>query len=110
MDKNNDNKIYIGKHNTDEVFETASNDPGLLKSIYREIGEKLGTEAAFTVYQLFRGTQVNFPVRFLDARRVKEKIIKEYEVTNLRTLAKKYGYSEKSVRRIIKESLKKEKE
>ena len=56
---------------------------------------------------MFKGTQVNFPVRFFDTQCVKEMIIKEYDGTNVKTLAKKYDCSEKSVRRIIKESTKK---
>ena len=32
-------------------------------------------------------------------------IIKEYDGSNIRELAKKYGYSEKTVRRMIKDSL-----
>ena len=36
---------------------------------------------------------------------IKRNIVQEYDGTNIRTLAIKYNYSEKSVRRIIKESL-----
>ena len=72
-----------------------------------EISEQLGIETALTIHQMFKGTQVNFPVRFFDTQCVKEMIIKEYDGTNVKTLAKKYDYSEKSVRRIIKESTKK---
>ena len=71
------------------------------------IRQKFGIETALTIHQMFKGTQVNFPVRFFDTQCVKEMIIKEYDGTNVKTLAKKYDYSEKSVRRIIKESTKK---
>ena len=37
---------------------------------------------------MFKGTQVNFPVRFFDTQCVKEMIIKEYDGTNVKTLAK----------------------
>ena len=79
----------------------------LFHKVYREISEQLGIETALTIHQMFKGTQVNFPVRFFDTQCVKEMIIKEYDGTNVKTLAKKYDYSEKSVRRIIKESTKK---
>lgn len=67
----------------------------------------VGIEAALTIHQMFKGTQVCFPVRFLDNHCVKEMIIKEYDGTNTKKLAIKYDYSEKSIRRIIKESTKK---
>lgn len=83
----------------------AQYDINLFNKVYREISEELGIEAALTIHQMFKGTQVNFPVRFLDVQCVKEMIIKEYDGTNVKALAKKYDYSEKSIRRIIRESL-----
>ena len=79
----------------------------LFHKVYREISEELGIEAALTIHHMFKGTQVCFPVRFLDAQCVKEMILKEYDGTNVAALARKYDYSEKTVRRIIKESIKK---
>ena len=75
---------------THGVMEMSEYDKNLFHKVYREISE-----------------QLNFPVRFFDTQCVKEMIIKEYDGTNVKTLAKKYDYSEKSVRRIIKESTKK---
>lgn len=92
---------------THEVMAVSEYDKNLFHKVYREISEQLGIETALTIHQMFKGTQVNFPVRFFDTQCVKEMIIKEYDGTNVKTLAKKYDYSEKSVRRIIKESTKK---
>ena len=90
-----------------EVMNMGEYDKNLFHKVYREISEQLGIEAALTIHQMFKGTQVNFPVRFFDTQCVKEMIIKEYDGTNAKMLARKYDYSEKSVRRIIKESAKK---
>ena len=76
-----------------------------LNSVYREIGEKLGPDVALEIYQMFKGQQINFPVRFFNPARIQQIIVKEYDGTNVRTLAIKYNYSEKTVRRIIKDSL-----
>lgn len=81
------------------------NDSDLLNAVYREISEKLGMDTAMEIYRMFKGQQINFPVRFFNPARIQQIIVKEYDGTNIRTLAIKYNYSEKTVRRIIKESL-----
>ena len=88
-----------------EVMEMAEQDSELLNTVYREISEKLGMDTAMEIYQLFKGQQINFPVRFFNPARIQQIIVKEYDGTNIRTLAVKYNYSEKTVRRIIKDSL-----
>ena len=83
----------------------ANQDSELLNTVYREISEKLGMDVAMEIYRLFKGQQINFPVRFFNSTRIQQVIVKEYDGTNIRTLAIKYSYSEKTIRRIIKESL-----
>lgn len=83
----------------------AENDPGLLNAVYKEISEKLGMDTAMEIYRMFKGQQISFPMRFFNPERIQKIIVQEYDGTNVKTLAVKYGYSEKSVRRIIKESL-----
>lgn len=111
MDKHKDNGICMGQQDvlrySSEVISMSDYDKNLFHKVYREISEQLGIEAALTIHQMFKGTQVCFPVRFLDNQCVKEMIIKEYDGTNTKKLAIKYDYSEKSIRRIIKESTKK---
>lgn len=91
-----------------EVVSVVEKDPELLNSVYREISEQLGMDAAMEIYCLFKGQQITFPVRFFNPGRIKKCIADEYDGTNARTLAIKYGYSEKTIRRIIKENIKKE--
>lgn len=74
---------------THGVMEMSEYDKNLFHKVYREISEQLGIETALTIHQMFKGTQVNFPVRFFDTQCVKEMIIKEYDGTNVKTLAKK---------------------
>lgn len=109
MDKYKDNGIRLA--NSDviecriEVIHMAVSDPELLNAIYKEISEKLGIETAMSIYQMFKGQQINFPTRFLNPAMIRKAILNEYDGTNIRTLAIKYNYSEKTVRRIIKESV-----
>ena len=58
-----------------------------------------------SICKMFKGQQISFPVRFFNPEKIKQLMVKEYDGSNIKVLAVKYGYSEKSVRRIIKESL-----
>lgn len=81
------------------------NESELFNEVYREICTNVGLDAAIAVYQMYKGQQITFPTHLFDAKRIHKTIVKEYDGTNIRKLAKKYGYSEKTVRRIIKKSL-----
>lgn len=78
------------------------NDTEMLSSVYKEISEQCGFDVALKIYHLYRGQQICFPVRIFDKDAVHAKIIEEYDGTNIRKLAEKYKYSEKTVRRIVK--------
>ena len=109
MDKHNDFGIRLEKLDlvkfSKEVIRMADKDSELLNAVYKEISEKLGMDTAMEIYQMFKGQQINFPVRFFNPTRIQQIIVKEYDGTNIRTLAIKYNYSEKTIRRIIKDSL-----
>ena len=113
MDKNKDNGILLAKMDvlnlSKEVVRMAENDFTLLNTVYREISEKLGMNTAMTIYQMFKGQQISFPTRFFNPAMIQQAIIQEYDGTNVRMLAIKYNYSEKSIRRIIKDSTEKSK-
>ena len=109
MDKNKDNAICTVQNDTIEyshgVSDMSQVNVNLCHKVYRDISEKLGMEAALTIHQMFKGTQVSFPTRFFDTKCVKEMVVQEYDGTNIQALAVKYDYSEKSIRRMIKDSI-----
>lgn len=88
-----------------EVIRMAEKESELLNTIYKEIADALGMDTAMDIYKMFKGQQITFPVRFLNPARIQRIIIQEYDGTNIKALAIKYNYSEKTVRRIIKDSL-----
>ena len=49
---------------THGVMEMSEYDKNLFHKLFREISEQLGIETALTIHQMFKATQVNFPVRF----------------------------------------------
>ena len=109
VDKYKNFGIILERHNLlkygKEVVLMAENDSELLNTVYREVADKLGMDTAMEIYQLFRGQQICFPVRFFNPTRIQQIIIREYDGTNIKTLAVKYNYSEKTVRRIIRDSV-----
>lgn len=81
------------------------NEADLFNDAYREIANTLGLDTAIQIYQMYKGQQISFPIHLFNAKRLQRSVIKEYDGTNIKDLAKKYGYSEKTVRRMIKDSL-----
>lgn len=75
-----------------------------LNNIYRELCECIGFENAIKIYTQYRGQQITFPVRLFSVNYVREQVIKRYNGKNIKELARDYGYSEKRIRTIIKES------
>ena len=73
-----------------------------LNTLYREIAELVGKENAEILFKEFRGQQITFPVEFYSKEYIYNCIRKEFSGDNLRELARKYNYSERSVRRILK--------
>ena len=109
MDKHKENGIILGQ--TDMlifdkgVIRMAEKDSELLNTVYKEIADNLGMDTAMDIYKMFKGLQISFPVRFFNPTRIQQIIIQEYDGTNIKTLAIKYNYSEKTIRRIIRDSV-----
>ena len=74
--------------------------------IYRELDRLIGTENTMKMYNYYKGQQVNFPMRLYDKAQIRRLITEEYDGNNIKQLAKKFGYSERGIYRIVKESKK----
>lgn len=81
-------------------------DTDLFNEVYKEISMTVGVDAAIKMFQMYKGQQISFPVHLFNSKRIQNSIVEEYDGANIRDLAKKYAYSEKTVRRIIKENSK----
>lgn len=109
MDKYKNNEILLGQNVLlkygNEVIRMAEKDSELLNTVYKEIADNLGMDIAMDIYKMYKGQQISFPMRFFNPARIQRIIIQEYDGTNVKALATKYNYSEKTVRRIIRESV-----
>ena len=108
MEKNKENKNILTKFAmlqcSGELIAVRKNEIELLNPIYKEIANKLGLEAAVSIHAMFKGQQLTFPVRLLNPEQVQRIIVLEFDGKNLKELAQKYNYSEKTIRRMIKET------
>lgn len=77
----------------------------LYNSIYKELSEIVGLDATLKIYLRFKGQQISFPIRLYNPNMIQQKVIKEFDGTNIQELAKKYDYSEKTIRRMIRDSV-----
>lgn len=88
-------------------------DPKIIKneylnSAYSELANLIGIDAVLMIHSTYRGQQVFFPVDLFSKDFIKHQIINEYDGNNVRQLALKYGYTEKWIKKILKEVSKKD--
>ena len=88
-----------------EEVDKLEKETELYNAVYREICEIVGLDATLKIYLRFKGQQISFPVRLYNPHLIQQNVIKEYDGRNIRDLAKKYDYSEKTIRRMIRDSL-----
>lgn len=109
MDKYKDNGIFSVQSKAVEYCQEEVNElekeSELYNTVYREMSEIIGLDATLKVYLRFKGQQITFPVRLYNPQLIQQNVIKEFDGTNIRALAKKYDYSEKTIRRMIRDSI-----
>lgn len=59
-------------------------------------------EDILMMHQTYKGLQITFPKRLYSKEYVKDKVRQEYNGNNLKELSKRYGYSERWLRQMIK--------
>ena len=70
---------------------------------YKKIVDLIGIENTKVIFDEFKGQQISFPLELYTKRYIYEQIYSEFDGENYKQLARKYGYSERTVRRILKE-------
>ena len=72
-----------------EVILVSGSKSELLNAVYKEISEKLGMDTAMSIYQMFKGQQINFPVRFFNPTNIRQIIDDSSErIKKLRKMVK----------------------
>ena len=84
--------------------ESTDVDTAVLQSFYKQVSDIVGAEAMLEIWETFRGTQITIPIHLYDRELVKAVLPRQYNGSNARVLANRYGYSEKWVRQVLKAS------
>lgn len=74
-----------------------------LNDTYKKLANLVGIENARKLFEEYRGQQISFPIEFYSKQYIYDQIIYEYDGKNTKYLVQKYGYSERTVRRILKD-------
>lgn len=72
-----------------------------MAGVYKDIAEIAGEDIAIIMHDNFKGQQIVFPNKLYSSRFTAERIREEYDGKNIKQLARKYGYTEKWLRKII---------
>ncbi|MCI9146500.1 MAG: Mor transcription activator family protein [Eubacterium sp.] len=85
-------------------------DPSKLKceylnGAYNDIANLLGMDAVLKLHAAYRGQQITFPVHLFTKEFIAAQIVNEYDGYNVKQLATKFGYSEKWIRKILKDHI-----
>lgn len=76
-----------------------------LNGAYSELAELIGIDAVLKIHSTYRGTQIFFPVELYSKDFIAKQIVTDFNGHNIRQLAIKYGYTEKWIRKILKENM-----
>lgn len=79
-----------------------------LNGVYNDFANLLGLDAALKIHSAYRGQQITFPVELFSREFIARQIVGEYDGYNVKQLATKFGYSEKWIRKILKDPIDKQ--
>lgn len=92
-------------YGTSRVMLDTKNIKGeYLNGVYNELANLLDIGDVLKIHESFRGQQVTFPVDLFSKEYIASQIVQEYNGHNVKQLATKFGYSEKWIRKILKDN------
>jgi len=96
----------VNERTINELILSSRIDADLFNSVYQEVYEDLGVDVVVKLHKMYRGMQITFPMRLINPEYISRCVMDEYDGSNLKELAVKYSYSEKTIRRMIKKQIK----
>ena len=72
-----------------------------MNKFYKELAQAIGDESTVRLDELYKGLQVTFPKRIYEKKYVEERVKVEFNGQNLKELCRRYGYSERWLRKMI---------
>lgn len=81
-----------------EEFDTSG-----WNKVYKDLQKVIGTEATLSLFEEYRGIQLNLPVRLISRSYMLDILRSDYDGHNKQKLARMYGYSQRSIERMLRE-------
>lgn len=78
--------------------------PNDFTGVYQDIAEVIGVEATLLLHKNFQGQQITLPKKLYTKGYILRQIEKEGNSVSIKSIASKYGYTERRMRQIMKES------
>lgn len=75
-----------------------------IADVYVNLIDLIGYESTEKIFTAFKGQQVSFPKRFYKSEYVAQQVTEAYDGTNLRELAIQYDYTERHLRKMMREN------
>ncbi len=100
--------VIIKSHVERQVIKIEKKpENSVYNGVYEAISELIGSDNTIKLYEHFRGSQVNFPTRLFSKEFVLREALRCYDGTSesINTVAVKYGYSERTIRKLLKQQL-----
>ena len=73
-----------------------------LNEVYREMVDLVGYDNTMLIYTHFKGQQVTFPTKLYNSEYIKDLLKEQYDGTNVKALARRYNYSERWIKELLK--------
>ena len=85
----------------------SKNTEPVLNGVYETMSELIGFDNTVKIYKHFAGSQINFPTKLFSKEFVLQEAIKIYDGTSnsINKIAIKYNYSERTVRKLLKNNI-----
>lgn len=93
-------KEVINNHDVTQI------DTDALQEFYLELTDLVGLDSMLAIYEHYRGSQLTIPTHLYDRKKAAKQVADKYDGRNSMALARKYGYSEKWVKKSIKDNKK----
>lgn len=101
--------IMLKEGETRQVIDIDKNlkNSNTLNGVYETMSEIIGFDNVVKLYKSFKGSQINFPTRLFSKEFVLQEALKSYDGTSesINLIATKYSYSERTIRKLLKEHL-----
>lgn len=73
--------------------------------IYKDIADIIGVEATMSLHDYLKGQQITFPKKLFNKDYISRQVVESASSNvNIRTIAAEYGYTERRLRQILRES------